>query len=169
MRNRVSQVLPRLPETVRTLGVTTIKSSPDLAMVVHLTSPDGRYDTLYLRNYAVLQARDVPRRIPGVGEVRLLGAGDYAMRIWPDPQTVASRGLTTGDVVRAIREQNVQVAARLVGSEPAVPEVQYQLTVSATSWLASEQEFGDIVVKTGTDGSVTRLRAVARVELGAGA
>jgi multidrug efflux pump subunit AcrB len=165
VRNRVSQVLPRLPETVRTLGVTTIKSSPDLAMVVHLTSPDGRYDTLYLRNYAVLQARDVLRRIPGVGEVRLLGAGDYAMRIWPDPQTVASRGLTTGDAVRAIREQNVQVAARLVGSEPAV---QYQLTVSATSWLASEQEFGDIVVKTGTDGSVTRLRAVARVELGAG-
>jgi multidrug efflux pump len=168
VQNRVSQALPRLPDTVRTLGVTTIKSSPDLALVVQLLSPDGRYDTLYLRNYAVLQVRDALRRIPGVGEVRLIGAGDYAMRIWLDPQKVASRNLTAGDVVRAIREQNVQVAAGLVGAQPSPKDVEYQLTVSTTGRLASEQEFGDIVVKTGTDGSVTRLRDVARIELGAG-
>jgi multidrug efflux pump len=168
VQNRVSQALPRLPDTVRTLGVTTIKSSPDLALVVQLGSPDGRYDSLYLRNYAVLQVRDALRRIPGVGEVRVIGAGDYAMRIWLDPQKVASRGLTAGDVVRAIREQNVQVAAGLVGAEPAPKDVQYQLTVSTTGRLATEQEFGDIVVRTGADGAVTRLRDVARIELGAG-
>lgn len=116
VQNRVSQALPRLPEEVRQLGVTTVKSSPDLTMVIHLVSPDGRYDMVYLRNYAVLQIRDVLARIPGVGQALIFGAGDYAMRIWLDPQKVAARGLSAGDVVRAIREQNVQVAAG--SSEP---------------------------------------------------
>ena len=110
VQNRVSQALPRLPEEVRNLGVTTVKSSPNLTMVVHLTSPDNRYDSLYLRNYAVLNVRDVLARLPGMGDVQVFGGGDYSMRVWLDPQKLAARNLTSGDVVDAIREQNVQVA-----------------------------------------------------------
>jgi multidrug efflux pump len=168
VQNRVSQALPRLPEEVRQLGVTTIKSSPDLAMVVHLVSPDNRYDMLYLRNYAVLQVKDALARIPGVGQVRIFGAGDYAMRIWLDPQKVAARGLSAGDVVSAIREQNVQVAAGVIGAPPMPEKVEYQLTVNARGRLVDEQEFGDIIIKTGSDGQLTRLRDVARIELAAG-
>ncbi len=137
-------------------------------MVVHLYSPDDRYDMVYLRNYAVLQVRDQLARLPGVGEVRVFGAGDYSMRVWLDPQKVASRDLTAGDVVRAIREQNVQVAAGVLGGQPAPPEVEYQLSVNATGRLVTEEEFGNIIVKSAPDGSVTRLRDVARIELGAG-
>jgi multidrug efflux pump len=115
VQNRVSQALPRLPDEVRQLGVTTVKSSPDLTMVIHLVSPDKRYDMVYLRNYALLQVKDELARIPGVGQVLIFGAGDYAMRIWVDPQKVAARGLSAGDVVNAIREQNVQVAAGVIG------------------------------------------------------
>ncbi|HTD05419.1 efflux RND transporter permease subunit, partial [Undibacterium sp.] len=111
VQNRVSQALPRLPPDVQRLGVTTIKSSPALTMVVHLISPDNRYDMTYLRNYAVLNVKDRLARIKGVGEVGLFGSGNYAMRVWLDPQKVAQRGLTASDVVNAIREQNVQVAA----------------------------------------------------------
>src|SRR5947209_8326593 len=118
VQNRVSQALPRLPEEVRQLGVTTIKSSPDLMMVIHLVSPESRYDMVYLRNYATLQVKDVLARLPGVGQARVFGAGDYAMRVWLDPQKVASRGLSAGDVVGAIREQNLQVAAGIVGAPP---------------------------------------------------
>src|SRR5262245_20846436 len=168
VQNRVSQALPRLPEEVRQLGVTTIKSSPDLAMVVHLVSPDNRYDMLYLRNYAVLQVKDALARIPGVGQVPVFGAGDYAMRVWLDPQKVAARGLTAGDVVNAIREQNVQVAAGVLGAPPMPQKVEYQLTVNARGRLVSEEEFGGIVLKTGADGQLTRLRDVARIELAAG-
>ena len=99
VQNRVSQTLPRLPEEVRDLGVTTLKSSSDLTMLVHLTSPDGRYDSLYLRNYAVLNVRDVLARLSGMGDVRIFGGGDYSMRIWLDPQKLAGRNLTAGDVV----------------------------------------------------------------------
>jgi hydrophobe/amphiphile efflux-1 (HAE1) family protein len=168
VQNRVSQALPRLPEEVRQLGVNTVKSSPDLAMVVHLVSPDNRYDMLYLRNYAVLQVKDALARIPGVGQARVFGAGDYAMRVWLDPQKVAGRGLSAGDVVSAIREQNVQVAAGVVGAPPMPEKVEYQLTVNARGRLVSEEEFGDIIIKTGADGEVTRLRDVARIELAAG-
>jgi len=168
VQNRVSQAVPRLPEEVRALGVTTVKSSPDLTMVVHLVSPDDRYDMVYLRNYAVLQVKDVLARIPGVGQVRIFGAGDYAMRIWLDPQQVAARGLSAGDVVRAIREQNVQVAAGVIGAPPMAEQVDYQLSVNAHGRLLDEQEFGDIIVRTGADGELTRLRDVARIELAAG-
>ena len=137
-------------------------------MVVHLYSPDNRYDMVYLRNYAVLQVRDQLARLPGVGEVRVFGAGDYSMRVWLDPQKVASRDLTAGDVVRAIREQNVQVAAGVIGAQPAPPGVEYQLSVNATGRLVTEEEFGNIIIKSAPDGSVTRLRDVARIELGAG-
>src|SRR4030095_6664264 len=164
----VATASPRLPEDVRRFGVTTLKSSPDLLMVVHLYSPDNRYDMVYLRNYAVLQVRDQLARLPGVGEVRVFGAGDYSMRVWLDPQKVSSRDLTAGDVVRAIREQNVQVAARVLGAQPAPPGVEYQLSVNATGRLFNEEEFGNIIIKSAPDGSVTRLRDVARIELGAG-
>ncbi|MBX6331803.1 MAG: multidrug efflux RND transporter permease subunit [Gemmatimonadaceae bacterium] len=168
VQNRVSQALPRLPEEVRQLGVTTVKSSPDLTMVVHLVSPDRRYDDIYLRNYAVLQVKDVLARIPGVGQVQVFGSGDYAMRIWLDPEKVAARGLTASDVVQAIREQNVQVAAGVVGAPPMPEKVDYQLTVNARGRLVNEQEFGDIILKTGANGELVRLRDVARIELAAG-
>src|ERR1043166_4616375 len=114
-QNRVSQALPKLPEEVRQLGVTTTKQSPDLTMVVHLFSPNSRYDEIYLRNYATLQVKDVLARIPGAGSVQVFGSGDYAMRVWLDPDQTAARNLTASDVVNAIREQNVQVAAGAIG------------------------------------------------------
>ena len=118
VQNRVSQALPRLPDEVRQLGVTTVKSSPNFIMVVHLVSPDNRYNIVYLRNYGLLQVKDVIGRIPGVGQVQIFGGGDYSMRVWLDPGKVAARGLTAGNVVSAIREQNVQVAAGVVGAPP---------------------------------------------------
>ncbi|WP_207483172.1 efflux RND transporter permease subunit [Arenibaculum pallidiluteum] len=167
VQNRVSQALPRLPEDVQRLGVTTVKSSPTLTMVVHLISPDDRYDMTYLRNYALLNVKDRLGRIAGVGEVQIWGAGDYAMRVWLDPSKVAERGLTAGDVVAAIREQNVQVAAGVIGASPSSADVPLQLSVNARGRLRSVEEFGEIVLKTGADGSVTHLRDVARLELAA--
>src|SRR5947208_356851 len=168
VQNRVNQALARLPEEVRALGVVTQKRSPDITMVVHLFSPDGRYDPVYLRNYALLNVRNELARIPGAGQVFVFGAGDYAMRVWLDPNRVASHGLAAGDVIQAIREQNVQVAAGTVGAPPMNDPVAYQLTVNARGRLADENEFGNIIVKTGQDGQVTRLRDVARIELGPG-
>ena len=165
VQNRVQRALPRLPEEVRQIGVTTVKSSPNLTMVVHLNSPDGRYDDLYLRNYAVLNIKDQLARLNGMGEVQLFGSGDYAMRVWLDPQKVAARNLTAGDVVNAIREQNVQVAAGVVGQGPA-KDAEFQLTVNTQGRLSSVEEFGDIVVKANEDGAVTRLKDVARLEMG---
>src|ERR1700754_3798379 len=167
VQNRVNQALPRLPEDVQRLGVTTIKSSPTLTMVVHLISPNDQYDMTYLRNYALLNVRDRLQRIRGVGEVQLWGAGDYAMRVWLDPQKVAQRGLTATEVAKAIREQNIQVAAGVIGASPSVPGTQLQLLVNARGRLKTEGEFGDIVVKTAPDGAVTYLRDIARIELAA--
>ena len=167
VQNRVNQALPRLPEDVQRLGVTTIKSSPTLTMVVHLISPNNRYDMTYLRNYALLNVKDRLARIQGVGEVQLWGSGDYAMRVWLDPQKVAQRGLTATEVVNAIREQNIQVAAGVIGASPSVPGTQLQLSVNARGRLKTEGEFGDIIVKTAPDGGVTYLRDIARVELAA--
>jgi hydrophobe/amphiphile efflux-1 (HAE1) family protein len=168
VQNRVSQALPRLPEEVRQLGVTTVKSSPNFIMVVHLLSPDNRYDVTYLRNYGLLQVKDVLARIPGIGQVQVFGGGDYAMRVWLDPGKVAARGLSATDVVNAIREQNVQVAAGVVGAPPMPTPVDYQLSINARGRLANEEEFGDIILKTGDNGETTRLRDVARLELAAG-
>jgi multidrug efflux pump len=167
VQNRVSQAEPRLPEEVRRLGITTVKSSPDLTMVVHLLSPNDRYDMTYLRNYAVLNVKDRLARIDGVGQVQLFGSGDYAMRVWLDPQKVAERGLSASDVVAAIRQQNVQAAAGVVGASPGLPGVDLQLSINAQGRLQNEEEFGDIIVKTGADGAVTRLRDLGRIELGA--
>ena len=166
VQNRVSQALPRLPEEVRDLGVTTVKASSNLTLVVNLTSPSGRYDALYLRNYAVLNIRDVLARLPGMGDVQIFGGGDYSMRIWLDPQKLAARNLTASDVVAAIREQNVQVAAGQLGAPPSNgPD--FQIALNVTGRLSSEQQFRDIIIKTGSDGQVVRLSDVARVELGA--
>jgi multidrug efflux pump len=166
VQNRVTQAEPRLPEEVRRLGITTVKSSPDLTMVVHLLSPNLRYDTTYLRNYAVLNVKDRLARIEGVGQVQLFGGGDYAMRVWLDPQKVAERGLSASDVVREIRGQNVQAAAGVIGASPNEPGIDLQLSINAQGRLQSEEEFAEIVVKTGANGEVTRLRDIARVELG---
>jgi multidrug efflux pump len=167
VQNRVNQALPRLPQEVQQLGVTTVKSSPDLTMVVHLLSPDGRYDDVYLRNYAVINVKDRLARLQGIGDVRLFGSGDYSMRIWLDPRKVAERGLSADDVINAIKGQNVDVAAGVIGSSPSVPGVDYQISVNARGRLTSEDEFGDIVIRTAPDGGVTRLRDVARIEMGA--
>jgi multidrug efflux pump len=166
VQNRVSQAEPRLPEEVRRLGVTTVKSAPDLTMVVHLVSPNDRYDMTYLRNYAVLNVKDRLARIQGVGQVQIFGGGDYSMRVWLDPQKVAQRGLSASDVVAAIRGQNVQAAAGVVGASPGLAGVDMQLSINAQGRLQSEEEFGDIIVKTGADGAITRLRDIGRLELG---
>ncbi|MBM1172480.1 efflux RND transporter permease subunit [Microvirga arabica] len=167
VQNRVSQAEPRLPEEVRRLGVTTVKSSPDLMMVVHLLSPDSRYDVTYLRNYAALNVKDRLARIQGVGQVQLFGSGDYSMRVWLDPQKIAEHGLSANDVVNEIRAQNVQAAAGVVGASPGLLGVDLQLSINAQGRLQDEEQFGDIIVKTGGDGQITRLRDIARIELGA--
>jgi multidrug efflux pump len=167
VQNRVSQAEPRLPEEVRRLGVTTIKSSPDLTMVVHLLSPSGRYDMTYLRNYALLNVKDRLARLQGVGDVQLFGSGDYSMRVWLDPQKVAQHSLSAGDVVAAIRGQNIQAAAGVIGASPGLAGVDMQLSINAQGRLQNEEEFGDIIVKTEASGAVTRLRELGRIELGA--
>ncbi len=166
VQNRVSRALPRLPEEVQRIGVITQKTSPDVLMVVHLVSPEKRYDSLYLSNFAIRQVRDQLARLPGVGDVLVWGAGEYSMRIWLDPSSVATRGLTASDIVAALREQNVQVAAGSVGQQPNADSA-FQVTVNTLGRLSTEEQFGEIVVKTGEDGQVTRLRDVARVSLGA--
>jgi gold/copper resistance efflux pump len=168
VQNRVSRALPRLPEEVQRQGVITQKTSPDILMVVHLLSPDKRYDPLYISNYAYLQVRDELSRIPGVSEVQVWGAGEYSMRLWLNPDLIAARGLTAGDVVAAVREQNVQVAAGSVGQNPN-SNAAFQLTVNTLGRLTDEEQFGDIIIRTGDNGQVTRLRDVARIEMGADA
>ncbi len=166
VQNRVAQAEPRLPEAVLRQGVVTAKQSPNITMVVHLRSPDATYDALYLRNYAVLHVRDELARIRGVGDARLFGAGDYSMRLWLDPDRIAARGMTASDVINAVREQNVQVSAGQLGAPPN-PGSDFLLSINAQGRLVTEEEFGDIVVKAGEQGQLTRLRDVARVELGA--
>jgi len=168
VQNRVSRALPRLPEEVQRLGVVTQKTSPDILMVVHLLSPDQRYDPLYISNYAYLQVRDELSRLPGINDVLVWGAGEYSMRLWLDPDLIAARGLTSGDVIAAVREQNVQVAAGSVGQSPDSTAA-FQVTVNTLGRLTDEEQFGDIIIRTGDNGQVTRLRDVARIEMGADA
>jgi multidrug efflux pump len=166
VQNRVQQALPRLPPDVQLLGVATTKSSPTLTMVVHLISPDSRYDQTYLRNYALINIKERLERIPGIGEVQLHGSGDYAMRIWLNPNKLAERNLTAGDVVKAIRDQNIQVAAGLVGQSPMDGPVPLQLDINTQGRLQTEDDFRNIVLKANGN-SVTYIKDVARVELGA--
>ncbi|HEB0108953.1 TPA: multidrug efflux RND transporter permease subunit SdeB [Serratia marcescens] len=168
VQNRVAQAEARLPEDVRRQGITTQKQSPALTLVVHLVSPSGKYDSLYLRNYATLKVKDELARLPGVGQVQIFGAGEYAMRIWLDPNKVAARGLTASDVVSAMQEQNVQVSAGQLGAEPMPTRSDYLLSINAQGRLQTEEEFGNIILKSGENGEIVRLRDVARIEMGSG-
>uniref|UniRef100_UPI001BFE653A efflux RND transporter permease subunit n=1 Tax=Rheinheimera oceanensis TaxID=2817449 RepID=UPI001BFE653A len=163
---RVDRAMPRLPQEVQRLGVVTEKSSPDLTMVVHLTSPDERYDLLYLSNYASLNVRDELARIEGVGAARLRGGGDYSMRVWLDPNKVAALGLSPAQITAAIREQNQQAAAGSLGTQPS-GDADFQLLINVKGRLATVEEFEDIIIQVGANGEISRLKDVARVELGA--
>ena len=167
VQNRVARAEPRLPETVRRLGVSTQKSSPDFLMVVHLISPGDTYDQLYISNYARLQLIDEIARVDGVGQILVFGARDYSMRIWIDPERAAELDLTAGEIVAALRAQNVQVAGGVLNQAPVPGNDPFQLSVQLQGRLSAPEEFGDIIVKTNGDGSIVRLDAIARVELGA--
>src|SRR5438067_3006021 len=160
VQNRVSVAEAKLPEEVKRQGVTTKKKSPSILLCVNLISPDNRYDQLYLSNYATIKVKDDLARITGVGDVTFLGPRDYSMRIWLDPQKLAARNMTAGDVIRGIREQNVQVAAGRLGQPPAPAGQNFQLTLNTLGRLESEDQFRAIVVKTASDGSATYLRDV---------
>ncbi|WP_163021319.1 efflux RND transporter permease subunit, partial [Pseudomonas viridiflava] len=166
VQNRVTRTEPKLPEEVTRIGITVDKASPDLTMVVHLTSPDKRYDMLYLSNYAVLNIKDELARLGGVGDVQLFGMGDYSLRVWLDPNKTASRNLTATDVVNAIREQNRQVAAGQLGAPPSPNATSFQMSINTQGRLVTEEEFENVVIRAGADGEITRLKDVARVELG---
>lgn len=167
VQNRVALAEPRLPEEVRRLGVTTRKSSPNFLMVVHLLSPDNSRDGLYVSNYAQLFVRDALVRLDGVGDVVVFGAREYSMRIWLDVDKLSTLRMTPGDVVQALREQNVQVASGVIGQQPTAPGSAFQLNVSTQGRLENEEQFRNVVVKTGENGQLVRLSDVARVELGA--
>ncbi|HEV2676037.1 MAG TPA: multidrug efflux RND transporter permease subunit [Aliidongia sp.] len=167
VQNRVAQVLARLPQEVQRVGVTTTKASPSLILVVHLTSPNNRYDMLYLSSYAQLHVKDPLARAYGVGDVQTFGSGPYSMRVWLDPEKLASRGMTAGDIVAALKEQNVQVAAGQLGAPPVDGKADFQISINAQGRLTSEDEFGNIIIRAGNDGEISHLRDVARIELGA--
>ena len=174
VQNRVALAMPQLPSEVQVQGVSTKKRSPSILLVVNLISPNNTYDSIYLSNFATIQLKDELLRITGVGDVNFLGQRDYSMRIWLDPNKMAARNLTSGDVVRAIKSQNVQVAAGQVGRPPVPTGQQFQFTMSTLGRLADENEFADIIIKTGgdddlgrTSSQVVRVRDVARVELAA--
>ncbi|HUA55197.1 MAG TPA: multidrug efflux RND transporter permease subunit [Candidatus Sulfotelmatobacter sp.] len=167
VQNRLAIAQPKLPDEVQRLGVTVRKNSPDLMMVIHLYSPDGSRDQLYISNYVTLQVKDVLARLEGVGDVQLKGARDYAMRIWLDPDRVAARNLTAGEVVQALQSQNVQVAAGVLNQPPVPHEGAFQLNVETLGRLIDPRQFANIVVKNDPDGRVTRIRDIGRVELGA--
>jgi multidrug efflux pump len=167
VQNRVNLAVPLLPEVIRATGVTTLKRSPDILMGLAINSPDGRYDQLFLSNFALMQVRDELARLPGVGDVFLFGQRDYSMRIWVDPAKLASRGLSAGDVVKAIREQNAQVATGAIGQEPIHDQQASQITLSTLGRLSDVAQFEDIVVKTGQAGRLVRIKDIGRVELAA--
>ncbi|MDJ0721805.1 MAG: multidrug efflux RND transporter permease subunit [Desulfobacterales bacterium] len=167
VQNRVAIAEPRLPDEVRRQGVTVRKRSPDMLMVIHMLSPQNRYDQLYIGNYALIQVKDVLARLDGVGDVSIYGLREYSMRVWLDPERAAMLDITAGDVVRALREQNIQVAAGVLAQPPIPQNRALQLTVNTLGRLTEREQFGEIVIKTGDDGRITRLRDIARVELDA--
>jgi HAE1 family hydrophobic/amphiphilic exporter-1 len=166
-QNRVQDALPRLPDDVQRLGVTVRKATPNILLAVHLYSPDSSRDTLYLSNYATLHVKDALARLPGVGDVQYMGAREYAMRIWLDPDKVASRNMSAGEILAALRAQNVQVSAGILNQPPAPSNQAFQLNVQTLGRLATPEQFADIVLKSDAQGRVTRVRDVGRVEIGA--
>ncbi|MCW5773360.1 MAG: multidrug efflux RND transporter permease subunit [Rhodospirillaceae bacterium] len=167
VQNRVAVALPRLPEDVRRIGVTTRKSSPDLMMVVHMLSPDKTYDQLYVSNFAAMRVRDQLLRLDGVGDVIIFGAREYSMRVWLNPDKLSAYGLTAGDVVRTLREQNVQVSGGQLGQQPAPDSNQFQIVVTTQGRFEDVRQFRNVIVKNDAEGRLVRLADVARVELGA--
>ena len=167
VQNRVAAAVPRLPQEVQRLGVTTRKTSPSALMAINLVSPDGSRDQTYLSNYALTQLRDKLSRIDGVGEARIFGSREVAMRVWIDPRRAAARELTAGEIVAAIRAQNVQVASGALGQPPSPSADAFQLNVRTQGRLSEPEQFADIVIRTDPAGRQTRVRDVARVELGA--
>jgi multidrug efflux pump len=167
VQNRVAMALPSLPDVVKQIGVVTKKRAPDVLMIINLFSPDGRYDQLYLSNYATIQVIEELARLEGVGDARVIGQQDYSMRVWLDPDRLTSRRMTVGDVVRSLQEQNVQVAAGQLGQPPASQGVDFQYTMTTLGRLTDPEQFAEIVVKTDGRGRITRLRDISRVELGA--
>lgn len=167
VQNRVAIAEARLPETVRRIGVTVQKSSPDLLMVVQMFSPDDTFDMLYVSNYALLQVRERLRRLEGIGDVRLFGGREYSMRVWLNPERLAFYQLTPEDVVGSLRQQNLQVAAGVIGQQPVDNNAPFQLNVSTLGRLSEIDEFEKVIVKRGDDGSRVTLQDVARIELGA--
>ncbi|MBA6336259.1 efflux RND transporter permease subunit [Colwellia sp. BRX8-7] len=166
VQNSVNSALSRLPEEVQRLGVVAEKSSPDLAMVVHLYSPQESHDTAYLSNYADLYVKDKISRLPGVGDIKLFGGGQYSMRVWLNPDALAARELTATDVINALREQNQQVAAGSLGSQPAANDSEFQVLLNVKGRLDNIEEFEQVIIKVGEQGQLTRLKDVARVDLG---
>ncbi|MCG7569585.1 efflux RND transporter permease subunit [Pseudoalteromonas sp. CNC9-20] len=166
VQNRVNSALPRLPQEVQRLGVVAQKSSPNLAMVVHLYSPEKTHDTSYMSNYADLYIKDELARLSSVGDVQMFGGGKYAMRVWLNPSALAERQLTAMDVVAALREQNQQVAAGSLGAQPSPTSSQFQVLLNVKGRLSSVDEFEQVVVRVDDNGAITRLADVARIELG---
>ena len=166
VQNRVSMAEPLLPEEVKRYGLITQKQSMNITLVVCLKSPDGRFDQTYMSNYVNIYLRDTLSRVPGVGSILVFGAKDFSMRVWLDPELLKVRGLTTMDVIGAIREQNVQVAAGQLGAPPSPPGQEFQYTIKTLGRLSSAEQFGDIILKTQEDGRILRLADVARIELG---
>ena len=167
VQNRVALAQPTLPDVVKQTGVSVKKRSPDLMFIINLYSPNGRYDQLYMSNYALIRVQDAIARLEGVGDVMIFGQRDYSMRVWLDPYKLVSRNMTAGDVVQSLREQNVQVAAGQIGQQPAMSGIDFQYTMSTLGRLTEPEQFADIVIKYGAEGQITRLRDVARVKLGA--
>jgi hydrophobe/amphiphile efflux-1 (HAE1) family protein len=167
VQNRVAIAVPRLPEDVRQQGITTLKSSPDILMVIHIVSPEKRYDQLYIGNYALIQVRDAIARVDGVGDVTPFGLREYSMRVWLDPEKLSHLSLTPGDVVRSLREQNLQVASGVIGQPPIPRGAEYQLSINTLGRLLTPEQFGDIILKTGEAGRVTKVKDIGQIELGA--
>ena len=168
VQNRVAIAQPQLPQEVQQQGITIKKASPDITVVVALSSPDNSHDTVFMSNYATLQIKDEIARLPGVGDITIFGVRDYAMRLWLDPDKLAARSMTVGDVVNAVREQNVQVAAGIVGGPPLPPgTTQFQYTMNVQGRLSSPEQFAEMIVNVGQNGRTTQLRDVGRVELAA--
>src|SRR5271163_4269330 len=167
VQNRVASALSSLPQSVQSQGVTVQKKSTSILLFVTLTSPDAKYDSLYLSNYATINLRDELSRLPGVGNVTVFGAGQYSMRVWLDPNKLQVRALMPQDVIQAIQQQSQQVTAGQVGMPPTPPGQAFQYTLNVNGRLDDASQFEDIIVKTGNNGEVTRVRDVGRVELGA--
>src|SRR6187399_436845 len=167
VQNRVSSALSSLPQSVQVQGVTVLKKSTAILQIVTLTSPDRRYDNLYLSNFATIRLKDEIARLPGVGSVSVFGAGQYSMRVWLDPSKMQTRGLTTQDVIQALQQQSAQVTAGQIGTPPSPDTQTFQYTLNVLGRLDDPEQFANVIVKAGKAGEIVRVRDIARVELGA--